>query len=232
MGILQKLRSTSRELGVLSGSIYVLSRALKKISPESGIFFYDWTVQPITENRILPEKRASRYTHRIIVGDDPLFKEMPVLPELIEHRIRQQVECLALFKDDALVGFIWFAFGSYVEDEVRINFLLEPQTQSVFDFNLYIFPKYRLGYAFAAIWDVANRYLYRHGVRYTYSRITHIKRNSLASHNRLGASIIGWSITIKITRFELTLTRNPFNVFWSVDDRKRLDVTMSPGMRS
>ena len=221
-----------RELGALSGSVYVLSRALRTISPASGIFFYDWTVQPITGNRILPEKRASRYTHKIITGYDPLFKAMPILEELIEHRLRQQVECIALFKDEALVGFIWFAFGSYIEDEVRINFLLEPQDQSVFDFNLYIFPEHRLGYAFAAIWDVANRYLYGRGVRYTYSRITHIKRNSLASHNRLGASIIGWSITLKIARFELTITRKPLRVFWSLKDAKRLHVTMRSGIRS
>jgi len=230
VSVFKSLRNTYRELGFLSGSVYLLHQLMQRVSQSSGIYFYDWVVQPVTANRLLPEKRAAKYTHKVIQGDHPLVKEMPVLPEIIEERVSQGAECVALFKGDALVGFIWFTFGSYAEDEVRIDFLLEPRDESVFDFNLYIFPKYRLGYTFAAIWDVANHYLYDRGIRYSYSRITHIKRNSFSSHSKLGATRLGASLTLKLGGFEITFVRRPFKVFFSLSDTKRLKVEMRPKM--
>jgi len=211
----------------MSGSVYLLDQAMQRVLPNSGIFFYDWMVQPITDKRLLPEKRASKYTHEIIKTDHALFKEMPIQPEIIQDRLKQQAECVALFKDGVLVGFIWFTFGTYIEDEVRLNFLLEPKDQSVFDFNLYIFPKYRLGHVFAATWDVANRYLYDRGFRYSYSRITHLKRNSISSHSKLGAYKVGASLTLKLGGLELTVVRRPFRLFFSMSRDKRLDVCMT-----
>lgn len=232
MKLLRSLKSTYRELGPLSGSVYLTDQAMQRLWPNSGIFFYDWVVQPVTPNRLLAESRAAKYRHQIIKGNDPLVEQMPIRPEIVSKRIDEEAECIAVFKGENLVAFIWLTYGSYIEDEVRIDFHLQPEEQSAFDFNLYIFPKYRLGYAFAAIWDIANDYLYRRGIRYSYSRITHLKRNSFSSHGKLGARKIGASLTLKLGKLELSMIRRPFKVFFSLRDTDRLSVIMKPGIGS
>lgn len=226
VSVFKSIKGTYRELGGVSGSVYLLDQLLKRLLPDSGIYFYDWMVQPVADARLVPEKRVAKYSFKVIDQDEPVLHEMPILPEILQSRLEQKAECVALFKGGELVGYIWFTFGAYIEDEVRINFLLEPKEASVFDFNLYIFPKYRLGYAFSAIWDYANRYLYERGIRYSYSRITHLKQNSFSSHSKLGAQKIGASITLKLAKFELTIVRKPFRVHVSISDSKRLDVSM------
>jgi hypothetical protein len=232
MKIIYSLKSTYRELGLLSGSVYLIDQAMQRLWPNSGICFYDWVVQPVTKDRLLPESRAARYRHQIVKGNDPLVEQMPILPEIVSKRIDQEAECVALFKGENLVAFIWLAYGSYIEDEVRIDFHLQPEEESAFDFNLYIFPKYRLGYAFAAIWDIANDYLYQRGIRYSYSRITHLKRNSFSSHSKLGAKKIGASLTLKLGKLELSVIQRPFRLFLSLRDTKRLQVMMKPEIGS
>ena len=66
---------------------------------------------------------------------------MPARPEIKEARFRQNALCLGTFVKGQLVGYIWFCFGSYEEDEVRCTYVLVNPNQSVFDFDLYILPE-------------------------------------------------------------------------------------------
>jgi len=73
--------------------------------------------------------------------------------------IRQGAICLGAFKNDELLGYAWILLGTYEEDEVRCFFVPMPEGESAWDFDIYLDPKYRIGFAFPRLWDEVNTYL-------------------------------------------------------------------------
>lgn len=226
--MLNRIRGPFREFGWFGGSLYSIDRLLQSISPKLRLYYHYWMVQPVPEKALVPAKYGEQIDVREIARGDPLLDRFPVRPEILNLRFAQGAICLALFLKSELAGYFWFAFGRYEEDEARCTFLLEPEGASVFDFDLYLFPDFRGGIAFLAIWDGASRYLRERGIRYSYSRLTAYKHLSAKSHSHFGWKRLGSAVVLRLWGLEVMfLSRVPY-LFVSLSDRRRVPIHLAP----
>ena len=85
------------------------------------------------------------------------------------------------------MGYQWFSLCSYVEDEVRCVFKLEPQCGCAWDFDVFVAPAARAQPVFLRLWDTCNGLLREAGIAQTLSRISAYDGASLRAHERMGA---------------------------------------------
>ena len=209
--MLKTLVSPFKEFGFFSGLAYLIDQILLRVSENTRLQFYELMVQPIPEKRLVPERFIKSLCFQQILEGDEAVQLMPAREDIKEERFRQGAICLGAYKQEELIGFVWFAFGHYQEDEVRCNFILENAETSVFDFDFYLFPQHRAGLNFVGLWDGANRFLREKGIRQTYSRVTRFNTASRRAHVRLGAQCFGKVIVLKLGSFEwLFATQKPF----------------------
>lgn len=220
----RRITGPFREFGFAAGTLYAVDRLLGKLSPRLGLFVYELMAQPITGKSLLPAIRIRDLAFVEIVRDDPDIGLMPVRPEIKVARFAQGARCLGLYRKGTLIAYIWLCFGRYHEDEVRCTYELAAPERSVFDFDLYVFPEYRMGTAFLAVWHAANEFLHERGVQFTFSRVTRFNLASRRSHTRLGARRVGQVLFLQAWTVELMLaTVSPYlAVTWSPMQRARL----------
>ncbi len=149
--MIKKIFILFKELGLFAGSIYLINVCLTKITTKLRLFSYELMVQPIPEKALLPINMTKHFECREIKQGDQMLDLMPRPKEIIEFRFNQKAICLGVFKNDDFVGYIWFSFGKYIEDEIRCIYLLEPANESAFDFDLYLFPKHRMSLGFMVV---------------------------------------------------------------------------------
>lgn len=198
-----RLCSPLHEFGFAAGSLYLLDRALRRISPELGVFVYEMMVQPITDRPLLPPGLSKNLTFREIPRDDPEIALMPARADIKESRFEQGAMCLGAYQRGILIGYIWLASGEYQEDEIRCTYVLPKDYPAVFDFDLYVMPEKRMGIGFMGVWHGANRHLWDRGIRYTFSRLTRFNTASRRSHARLGWKRVGHAVFLKLWRLQL-----------------------------
>src|SRR5271157_3719662 len=189
--MLAKLSSPFKEFGCFAGLIYAVDRILQRLSPNLRLYFYELLVQPIPEGRLLPSRLSKALEMRQIASGAPEIAHMPARPEIKELRFKQSAICLGAFQKNQFIGHIWFCFNAYDEDEVRCTFILPEGNQAVFDFDLFLFPEYRMGLGFVGIWNGANEFLRSRGVKCSFSRLTRFNRASRRAHMQLGARRVG-----------------------------------------
>lgn len=175
------------------------------ISPVWNVYVYDLVVQPVPMGTLMRSGLARGVSVRPIKQGDPILSSFPVPPAVVAQRFDQGAACLAAFRDDELQGYIWLLLGPYMEDEVRCTYVPTNFKEAAFDFDLYVFPEYRMSRAFASLWDGANQYLRERGKRWTYSRISRFNLSSRNAHARLGARRIAQALFLKLGRLELML---------------------------
>jgi len=208
--------------------LYVLDRVLRGISPRLGIYVYEFMVQPIPDKPLLPGNLLRGLLFREIRQGDPEIALMPARPEIKDSRFAQGAICLGTFSKDKLIGYIWLCFGSYEEDEVRCTYRMVNRDESVFDFDLFVFPEYRMGVGFTAVWHGANEYLRKRGIRYSFSRLTRFNLASRRSHRHLGWKRVASAIFLKIFGAELMVaTIFPYLSF-SFGPRHRVHLQLCP----
>lgn len=226
--MIDRILSPFKEFGWFGGALYVANRVLSKLSPHLRLYYHYWMVQPIAEKPLLPDQFVADMTIRQIEQGDPLLDVMPIPPEMIRFRFTQNAICLVLFVKEEFAGYIWFTFGRYDEDEARCTFVLSPENQSVFDFNLYLFPEFRGGIAFLALWDGASKYLRDRGIRYSYSRLTAYKLRSASSHSHFGWKQIGTAVVLRLWALEIFFASQSPYVYVSLKDTSRLPIRLTP----
>jgi len=204
--MIHRIVSPFKEFGFFAGSLYVLNRIFNSLSPNFRLFYYELMVQPITDKPLLPGSLSSNIVIREIKPGDPELALMPIRKDILESRLQQQTICLGAFSKEKFIGYIWFCFGSYLEDEVRCIYDLSPENEAVFDFDLYLFPEHRLGLGFMAIWDGANKYLSSKGIKYTFSRLTRYNLPSRNAHAHLGWKVAAHAIILKAGTAEILMT--------------------------
>lgn len=190
---------------MVAGTLYAIDRVLGKLSPHLGLFVYELMAQPVAAKPLLPAGRTRDLAFIEIVRSDQAIALMPVRPEIMASRFEQGARCLGVYRKGMLVGYIWLCFGRYDEDEVRCTYELAAPECSVFDFDLYVFPEYRMGTAFLAVWHAANEFLHQRGVQFTFSRMTRFNLASRRSHVRLGARCVGRALFLRAWSAELML---------------------------
>ena len=135
---------------------------------------------------------------------DEIVGQFPRPAAVIRARFEQGSTCLAAFKDERFIGFLWLLLGSYQEDEVRARFIPLPAGRAAWDFDVYVAPDSRLGLAFPRLWDEANYFLGKNNVQWTCSRISAFNAGSLGSHARLGTLSMGSAIFLCAGRWQVT----------------------------
>ena len=203
--MIRKLTSPFREFGLLAGLLYGIDRTFCALIPGLRLYLYHLMVQPIAKKPLLSPRLARNLTVRRIERSDAEIELMPARAEIKESRFEQNATCLGVFRKGDLVGYIWFCFGSYEEDEVRCTYVLPPGNDSVFDFDLYVFPQYRIGVGFSAVWDAANEYLRERGIKSSFSRLSRFNLASKRAHDRLGWKLVGRAIFLKAGGLELMI---------------------------
>jgi len=199
--VIRRLLAPFNEFGLGAGFLYLVDRLLNALSPSARLFVYELMVQPTD----MPEVRIRAlqgFRSREIKPGDTELTAMPVSSAVIESRFAQGAICLGTFKQHRFIGYIWLCFRSYDEDEVRCRYSLLPPEESVFDFDLYIFPESRLGLAFLAIWQNTSALLRSRGVLYSFSRVTRFNLASRRAHAHLGSMRIGRAVFLKLYQVE------------------------------
>jgi hypothetical protein len=203
-GLLTRLAGLFREFGWAAGTAYVVDRVLRKLSPRLGLYVYEFMVQPIGgEKPLLPPNLSRNLAFREIVKGDPEIAEMPAREDIKARRFEQGARCLGAYRKGALIGYLWYATGRYEEDEVRCDYVLVDRAASIFDFDLYVLPQYRLGVGFLGVWHGANELLGPQGVKYTFSRLTRFNVASRRAHAHLGWKRVGVGVFLQVWGLEL-----------------------------
>ncbi|GEQ96465.1 hypothetical protein JCM17844_01020 [Iodidimonas gelatinilytica] len=206
---MKRLLALVRELGAGWAVLYLLHRLFAAQSLPVSLYAYRLVRQPVPDRASLGAARRARFSCRLLEPQDPMLAATFIDEEILDYRFSQGAQCYGLFKEDRLIAWLWLVKGAYEEDEVRARFLLAPDC--VWDFDVYIHPDHRLGFAFAALWDAVNEDLHRHSIRWTISRISAFNAASLRSHARMGATPCGGLVFLSFGSVQLMLgSRRPF----------------------
>jgi hypothetical protein len=220
----------SRRLGPFNLLLYLLDRLLRKLSGgRLGVSVYWICAQPVAPKAYLPPHRGRNIEVREIESHSPDLARLPRAREVLAERFGQGGRCLAAFADGRFAGFAWFNVDSYREDEVRCDFRWTPAQACAWDYDIFVEPDFRGGLVFARLWDEMNARYRDLGVRWSLSRISVFKPESLASHGRLGLRRLGRASFLQLGSWQIASSR--FGRRWhfsrSAADRYELVVPVS-----
>lgn len=208
--MLRRVLSPFIAFGPIFGAVYVMDRVLSRVSPKFRILAYDLIVQPIPSAPVLPPARSRNLCARELRQGDADLEKVIAPPRVRESRFAQGAVCLATYRNERLLGYVWLCFGSYREDEARCTYEVPPG-EAAFDFDLVVLPEFRMGLGFAAVWHCTTEYLRNRGVELSFSRVTHFNLISRRSHDRLGSIRIGRILILKLSGLEILIsTRSPY----------------------
>lgn len=197
-----------QQWGWFNLSLYILNRFLVMISKGTlKLDRYYLVAQPVAETSLLPAGRGKKIEVRLIheTEQNEIARQCPRPAAVIQARFEQGAKCLAAFKEEQFIGFLWLLIGGYQEDEVRARYIPLPAGQAAWDFDVYVAPDFRLGFTFPRLWDEANSMLNKKGIRWTCSRISAFNVGSLESHARLGTVSLGSAIFFCLARWQITV---------------------------
>lgn len=212
--VLERFQLLVRELGPSTSSLYVLDRLLRRINRNFGFYYYLFVAQPLAEHPRLSVARGKAFSFRLLLVNEPVLEGLGRPSEVIRQRFTQGAQCLIATKNEALVGCIWFTRGTYIEDEVCVDYWLPSDASCVWDFDVFVVESERLGFLFAKQWDAFDALLKPQGIRYSVSRINAFNQRSIASHRSLGAQDCGWALFLRLGSFQGMLSsQHPFVSF-------------------
>ncbi len=153
--------------------------------------------------------------------DSPLIELFPRPQAVVRQRYSSGAECHAASVKGEFAGFIWIRHDCYDEDEVRCRYELTEPESTVWDFDVYVAPRYRLGRTLARLWKAVENQLVAQGVTWSFSRISLFNSGSIGAHERLGAVRLGHALFLVLGPVQCAwLPSSPF-VHISFDERRR-----------
>ncbi|MGH6689333.1 MAG: GNAT family N-acetyltransferase [Gammaproteobacteria bacterium] len=211
-GALDTARAAVRRMGLLDGSLFALSRLLDRISGgRLRLFKYQFVAQPVATVALLPEPGPQGIRVRAVSPADSVVAAFPRPAAVIAARFDAGATCLVAMKGEHFAGFLWLAEKRYMEDEVRCLYVLRPDNDAAWDFDVYVVPELRLTRTFLRLWSAANEFLTARGYRWSLSRISAFNPTSMAVHHRLGLQRLGAGIFVRAGKIQISfLTRAPF----------------------
>lgn len=202
---MQRWLAPWREFGAAAGTVYLLERLLQRLSPACSAQLHELVEQPVPGAALLPPAHAQHLRYVVLQRDSPELAAMPRPAAIVAARFDQGAVGLAVYLRDKYVGYVWLAFDHYDEDQLRCRFQLSRPDRSAFDFDVYVFPAFRLGRAFAAVWHAANGYLGERGMVRTCSRIDSANLSSRRAHAQLGARRLTRALFLRAGRWQLVV---------------------------
>lgn len=207
--MLMRLKSLVDDLGAPTAALYILHRLCVASRLPLSLYTYRLVAQPVAKTPQLPDARRAAFLCRRLKAGDPALSSMPFDSDVCARRFAQGALCYGLFRNDHICAWLWVVPDAYEEDEVRCRFVMAKNM--VWDFDVTVIPQYRLGFAFAALWDCVNTDLNNQGVDWCISRISAFNLPSRRSHQRLGAVDKGWMIFFTVGPVQMMLQRGtPF----------------------
>lgn len=210
--MLRRIRIDIRNMGVLGWILYSSDRVLDRFSlGRMRLWAFRFYAQPIPEHSMLPVSHRGRISiGRVMPGEiDSRLFERPA--GAIEERFQAGSICVAAQREEELAGFMWLHFGALKERLVECDFEPTPAGRTCWDYDLEVFPHYRLGRTFARLWDETNRLLRNRGVEASVSWISFWNLTSRRAHMRMGAQPIGWMGMLDLFGWKVALqSRWPF----------------------
>lgn len=209
--------------------MYLAGQVLRRASGDRVRIVKYWlTAQPIGQAGAAP-LRPDPSTQLLRVHEgEALAASFPRPPEILARRWAAGAECTTALVKQQFAGFIWIQRGRYDEDEVRCTYVLADPARSVWDYDVYVEPKYRIGRTMARLWGHVDAALAAEGVRWSFSRISAFNAASLASHARLGIVKCGSVAFLCIGRWQLAwLPQAPY-VHFSTGERRVPAVHLVP----
>lgn len=226
--LMQRLAGPFREFGAIAGSLYMLDRAMRSLSPRLGLQVYEFMVQPIGGKPLLPPNLMKNLSVRPILQGDAEVAEMPARADVKAQRFAQGARCLGTYRKGQLIGYMWYARERHEEDEVRCTYVLAEPTTSVFDFDFYVLPQHRMGVGFLGVWHGANEVLSAQGVRYTFSRLTRFNTASRRAHAHLGWRRVGSGVFLQAWGVEFMVSTVAPYLAASFSPRQRVKLSLRP----
>lgn len=204
--MLNRLKGIFRSLGGVNGGLYLTDRMLRAASGERvRLYKYVLVAQPVGGISAQPMRPDAKTALSMIGPDHELVASFPRPGAVITQRYASGAQCLAATVGGSFAGYMWWQFGGYEEDEVRCSYVLIEAETAVWDFDVYVEPRFRLGRTLARLWHQADTQLAAQGVRYSFSRISSFNAGSLASHARLGALARATAVFLVIGPVQLSL---------------------------
>lgn len=216
--MVEPLKSAISSLGFTNGMLYLLGRAMQSLSGGHWrLIRYYLVAQPVP-NPFVPVCRPSESDKVFeITLPNPILEHFPRPRAVIEGRFEKKHVCLAASNKQEFSGFLWFARGSYDEDEVHCRFVLAAPDSTVWDFDVHVEPRFRLGRTFARLWDAANERFSFSGIEWSMSRISAFNKQSIQSHSRMGTRRLHALTFVCLGRLQIGLMscRPYLNICWN-----------------
>lgn len=205
MSLIRQLKHTIKSFGWVDSIFYIVNRLASIINIDLFFNKYYFVAQSLRAEQSLPSGKGKDLLVEWLSLSTIESNPCPRPYHVLQDRYSQGSECLAVFKGDVFAGCMWYVKSRYKEDEVRCLYEL-PAHQAVWDFDVYVDPKFRLSPVFLKLWDVASARLVDEGVGWSFSRISAFNTMSLSSHKRMGAIIVGWAVFIRFGNIQMTVS--------------------------
>jgi len=230
--LLRRVASPFKDFGFGAGTLYVIDRLLRRLSPRLGLYVYEFMVQPIGGKPLLPPGLSRNLTFAEIGRGHPDLALMPAREDIKVLRFEQGARCIGTYRKGQLLGYSWYCTDRYEEDEVRCTYELADRAASIFDFDLFVMPQHRLGVGFVGVWHGVNETLAPRGVRYTFSRLTRFNLASRRAHAHLGWKRVGVGVFLQAWRLECMVASLAPYVAVTWGPRQRVALTLRPDVLS
>lgn len=201
-----------RQLGGIDALLYALHRMLERLSGgRARIIRYHIVAQPLGRAPTQTLRTDGKTRIVAVTRGHPLVDAFPRPAAVIERRFAEGARCICATIDGQFAGYLWWKTERYVEDETRCTYVLAQPSRSVWDFDVYVAPRYRLGRTLARLWQEADRRLADQGMMWSFSRISAFNPDSIAAHSRLGIVRRGTATFLIIGRLQLAfMPRAPY----------------------
>ena len=201
---MRSILETVRGMGAVDAALMAVDRALSALSGgRARVVKYYFMAQPVPAKAVSKARAGGIAVEEVAAGDPRLASFERPATELA-RRFANASRCFAAWQGETLTGFLWFTARQYEEDEVRCTFRLNPADSAVWDFDVNVFPRFRLGRTFAILWDSAFAAMRESGVRWSISRVSAFKPDSIRAHQRLGARRTGWAVFLLLGSVQIT----------------------------
>jgi GNAT superfamily N-acetyltransferase len=196
-----RLRQTFAQLGWPNAALYLLGRAMVKVSGGRWTLHrYHFVAQYIGDAPLSAE-RGLDIDIRLVSPHEADPGDYPRPAAVVRERYAQGAQSLAAWRNGRLAGFLWLILDAYQEDEVRVRYRLASSRAS-WDFDVWVRPEERLGWVFRRLWEAARRHLRQRGVRWSCSRISAFNPASLRAHAQIGTVRLGDALFICCGRWQ------------------------------
>lgn len=219
-------------MGVAGWCGYKLDRLLSKASRgRVRLWVLCLYLQPVPSRSLLAPQRQTNLRVGIVSAAEISASDLKRPKAAIDSRFEQGSICVAGRTEKGLAGSLWLHYGRLQERMFACDFEGLPAGRTCWDYDLEIAPQYRLGRTFARLWDETFRVLREHGIAHTASWIHCANRPSRRSHERMGATQVGWLILLDLFGFKAVLASSrPFLRF--AGPRKRIYIPVQAPIAS